>query len=59
MFFTVDTKLMTFGGVNMKQEPTDTVEIYDTERKDWQGAEEKIDTMIEKGLGLSGVLRGI
>ena len=48
---------MTFGGVNIKQEPVDCVEIYDVEKKDWQGTE-AIDTMRERVLGLSGVMHG-
>ena len=50
---------MTFGGVDVKQQPTDTVEIYDVQKKDWQGESDKIDPMREKVLGLSAVLRGI
>ena len=48
---------MTFGGVNGKQEPVDTVEIYDVDKKEWEGSD-VVDTMRERVLGLSAVLRG-
>lgn len=54
----IGKKLLTFGGVNVKQEPTDVVEIYDTSTKDWQGAAEKVETMTERLLGLSAVVKG-
>lgn len=50
----IGDKLLTFGGVNVNQEPVDVVEIYDCKKKKWV---EGVDTMKERLLGLSAVVK--
>ena len=51
-------KIVALGGVNTNQEPVDSVEIYDIEQKKWMGAVDGIETLKDRLLGLSGVVRG-
>ena len=54
----VGKKIVALGGVNTSQEPMDAVEIYDIEKKKWLGADDGIETLKDRLLGLSGVVRG-
>lgn len=48
-------KLLTFGGVNINQQPTNCVEVYDATKKEWILA----NTLKDASLGVSVVVRGI
>ena len=50
----LDKKIVVLGGVSTNQEPLDAVEVYDTDTKSWK----KGDSMREKLMGLSGIVRG-
>ena len=54
----VGKKIVCLGGVNTSQEPMDAVEIFDIEKKKWAGAEDGIETLKDRLLGLSGIVRG-